>query len=59
MYDIKAVIASFLRKLQQNFAQSHYFPTHTTKRRCCTEISQNECVVVIGKKFLNFPNEII
>jgi hypothetical protein len=25
-------IASFLRKLQQNFAQSQYFPIHTTKR---------------------------
>jgi hypothetical protein len=32
MNDIKAVIASFLRKLQQNFAQSQYFPIHTTKR---------------------------
>jgi hypothetical protein len=32
MYDIKTVIASFLRKLQQNFAQSQYFPIHTTKR---------------------------
>jgi hypothetical protein len=32
MYDIKAVIASFLRKLQQNFAQLQYFPIHTTKR---------------------------
>jgi hypothetical protein len=31
MYDIKAVIASFLRKLQQNFVQSQYFPIHTTK----------------------------
>jgi hypothetical protein len=42
MYDIKAVIASFLRKVQQNFAQSQYFLIHTT------EISQNECAVVIG-----------
>jgi hypothetical protein len=32
MYDFKAVIASFLRKLQQNLAQSQYFPIHTTKR---------------------------
>ena len=32
MYDIKAVIASFLRKLQQNFAHSQYFPIHTMKR---------------------------
>jgi hypothetical protein len=32
MYDIKTVIASFLRTLQQNFAQSQYFPIHTTKR---------------------------
>jgi hypothetical protein len=32
MYDIKIVISSFLRKLQQNFAQSQYFPIHTTKR---------------------------
>jgi hypothetical protein len=32
MYDIKTVIASFLRKLQQNFAQSQYFSIHTTKR---------------------------
>jgi hypothetical protein len=31
MYDIKTVIASFLRKLQQNFAQSQDFPIHTTK----------------------------
>jgi hypothetical protein len=31
MYDIKSVIASFLRKLQQNFAQSQYFPIYTTK----------------------------
>jgi hypothetical protein len=32
MHDIKAVIASFLRKLQENFAQSQYFPIHTMKR---------------------------
>jgi hypothetical protein len=32
MYDIKAVIASFLGKLQQDFAQSQYFSFHTTKR---------------------------
>jgi hypothetical protein len=32
MYDIKTFIASFLRKLQQNFVQSQYFPIHTTKR---------------------------
>jgi hypothetical protein len=32
MYNIKAVIASFLLKLQQNFAQSQDFPIHTTKR---------------------------
>jgi hypothetical protein len=32
MYDIKAIIASFLRELQQNIAQSQYFPIHTTKR---------------------------
>jgi hypothetical protein len=27
----KQVIASFLRKLQQKFAQSQYFPIHTTE----------------------------
>jgi hypothetical protein len=32
MYDIKAAIASFLSKLQQNFVQSQYFSIHTTKR---------------------------
>jgi hypothetical protein len=32
IYDAKTVIASFLRKLQENFAQSQYFPIHTTKR---------------------------
>jgi hypothetical protein len=32
IYDIKAVIAFFLRKMQQNFAQSQCFPIHTTKR---------------------------
>jgi hypothetical protein len=32
MYDIKTVIAFFLRKLPQNFAQSQHFPIHTTKR---------------------------
>jgi hypothetical protein len=32
MYDIKAVIVSFLRKLTQNFAQSQYFSINTTKR---------------------------
>jgi hypothetical protein len=32
MYDTKTVIASFFRKLHQNFAQSQYFPIHTTKR---------------------------
>jgi hypothetical protein len=32
VHDIKAVIASFLRKLQQNFAETQYFPIHTTKR---------------------------
>jgi hypothetical protein len=31
MYDIKAVIISFLCKLQQNFAQLQYFQIHTTK----------------------------
>jgi hypothetical protein len=33
MYNIKAVIASFLCKMHQNFAQSQYLPIHTTKRR--------------------------
>jgi hypothetical protein len=32
MYVIKTVIVSFLGKLQQNFAQSLYFPIHTKKR---------------------------
>jgi hypothetical protein len=32
MFDIKTVIVSFPRKLQQNFAQLQYFPIHTTKR---------------------------
>jgi hypothetical protein len=32
MYDIKTIIASILRKMQQNIAQSKYFPIHTTKR---------------------------
>jgi hypothetical protein len=32
MYDIKAVNASFLCKLQLNFAPLQYFPIHTTKR---------------------------
>jgi hypothetical protein len=31
-YDIKAVIASFLCKLQQNVAQLQHFPIYTTKR---------------------------
>jgi hypothetical protein len=32
MFNIKAVIASFHRKMQQNFAQSQYFSIHTTER---------------------------
>ena len=45
MYDTKAVIALFLRKLQQNFAQSQYFPIHTVKR--AVFIKLHKC-----KKFL-------
>jgi hypothetical protein len=32
MYDINAVIASFLPKLQQNIAQLEGFPTRAAKR---------------------------
>jgi hypothetical protein len=47
MNDMKATIASFDRKMQQNFAQSHLFANlhHET---CCSEISQNKCSVPIG-----------
>jgi hypothetical protein len=47
MYGISAVIASFLRKMQHNVAQSRGFSFHTTKH-FCDRTAQNECALAIG-----------
>jgi hypothetical protein len=49
MYDIKTVIASFLRKLQENFAHSQYF--QFTPR--------NVLLWDFTKQFPNSPNIIL
>ena len=58
MYDIKAVIASFLRKLQQNFAHSQYFPFHTMKR-AFLGLHSIKAQLWLAKKFPNSPNVIL
>jgi hypothetical protein len=60
MYDIKIVIASFLRKLQQNFAQLHRNIFQFTPRNVLYwDFTKKKTAVVIGKKFPNSPNIIV
>jgi uncharacterized protein involved in cysteine biosynthesis len=47
MYDVNAVIASFLRKLQLNLARSREFSNSHCKT-CCTETLKNKRKVAIG-----------